>query len=365
MKNTNKSVKKRLTYGLLFWALMLPWALQAKVNNYIGLYVEAGEWSMMPSYNNSQQVSQPVSTELSTELHSTDDAPPSAQTKYKPSLGAAGGLGFLYELQAGRTYKPARFLLDLGVGVQGGWTSYMQSSDMKVVLPDQLDLDEDVFDYVYEVRNRHDQYTNIAVKVPLLFGFQYKRFYMLAGVKVLANIFTMTHITADMDTYGLYKHFDPFRNMPELQFFTDKPLSGGSKTSLNLDVDASFEIGGRIGMLTDETGFDVPQRNVEYRLAAFVDYGLLDLHNSRSLKGFTAPDSYNAEAAYKTTTMIDNLTVNDIMSTQGFADKVNNLMVGIKFTVLFRLPEPGQCVICRDAYLPNYKSGRGGVKYEE
>ena len=82
---------------------------------------------------------------------------------------------------------------------------------------------------------------------------------------------------------------------------------------------------------------------------------------------FTAPDHYNAEEAYKTTTMIDGLEVNDLMSTTGFAKAVNNLVVGIKFTVLFQLPEPGKCVICRDAYRSSARNGgrSRGMKYEE
>jgi hypothetical protein len=92
------------------------------------------------------------------------------------------------------------------------------------------------------------------------------------------------------------------------------------------------------------------------------------------------PSGYNVgETApvYNTTTMIDNLQVNDIMSTQTvntdgtvqpFAKSVNSLMVGIKFTVLFQMPEPGQCVICRDAYGSSIRSRRSssrGMKYEE
>ena len=57
-----------------------------------------------------------------------------------------------------------------------------------------------------------------------------------------------------------------------------------------------------------------------------------------------------------------------VMSTTGFAKAVNNLMIGLKFTILFQLPEPGQCVICRDSYGSSVGKGtvfRGGVHYEE
>ena len=139
-------------------------------------------------------------------------------------------------------------------------------------------------------------------------------------------------------------------------------------------MDLSLEIGGRLGAVNDAVGYDVPKRKIEYRLAAFVDYGLLDIHTNRTLDGLVMPSGYNVgETApvYNTTSMIDNLEMNDIMSTPtGLPSRqsVNNLMLGIKFTVLFQLPEPGQCVICRDAYGTSIRSRRSssrGMKYEE
>jgi hypothetical protein len=333
-----KIVKKHQSYWVLLFALLISSIANAKVNSYVGAYASAGEWSLLPS-----------------------------QSKYSASFGAAGGLGFLYEMQAGPTYSPTRFLFDVGVGVHGGWTSFNQSSSAKTVIENQKDLNGDVFDYVYEVKDRHDQYTNLAVQVPLMIGVQHRKFYMLAGAKVSANVLTKAHTNANITTYGDYKAFDPFYNMPEYQFFNDLPIKKKADASLNLNVDVSLEIGGRFGLVTDAVGYDVPKRKIEYRLAGFVDYGLLDIHKARDLDFFTAPGFYDAEAAYGTTTMVDGLEVNDIMSTSGFAKAVNNLVVGLKFTVLFQLPEQGKCVICRDAYRSSARGGgsRRGMKYEE
>ena len=353
MKNTDYSVKNHRLYGLLLLALLLCGRANAKVNNYIGGYANVGEWSMLPSGSN-----------------------------YTGSLGIAGGVGFLYEMRAGETYSPTRFLLDVGVGAWGGMTSFMQSRDGMDTLFNQQDLQKQSFDYVYDLKGRQDRYNNVAVQVPLMIGVQHRRFYMLVGAKVNASVWTKTQTVAMLNTYGDYTRYGYgiFRNMPEYQFFENKPIQGGVKTSLNLDVDLSFEIGGRLGPVYDAVGYDVPKRKIEYRLAAFVDYGLLDIHTNRTLDGLVMPSGYNVgETApvYNTTSMIDNLQVNDIMSTettnldgtkQPFAKSVNSLMVGIKFTVLFQLPEPGQCVICRDAYGTSIRSRRSssrGMKYEE
>lgn len=341
MKNTNNSVKKLQSYLILFVALFVCSTMNAKVNNYIGAYANFGEWSLLPM-----------------------------DSKYGPSFGVAGGVGFVYELQAGPKYGQTRFLFDVGVGALGGMTSFMQSTNQQMILSNQTDLDGEAFDYVYELKDRQDQYHNIAVQVPLMVGVQHRRFYMLAGVKLAANVWTQTRSQAILNTYGQYAGFDPFTNMPEYQFFNDLPISGGVRTNLNIDLDASLEIGGRLGVYSDAVGFDVPKQKIEYRLAAFVDYGLLDLHVRNQQSALIAPPAYNSGVTYpiyNTTSMVDNLVMNDIMSTEAFARSVNNLMIGLKFTILFQMPEPGQCVICRDSYIGTGRSGgrRSGVKYEE
>ncbi len=362
MKNTNYSVKNRHSYGILLLALLLCGSVSAKVTNFIGASANVGEWSMLPS-----------------------------GSKYTGSLGVAGGVGFVYELRAGETYGTTHFLFDVGVGAWGGMTSFMQSADLSATLRDQEDLQDVKFDYVYELKGRRDRYNNIAAQVPLMVGFQHRRFYMLVGAKLNANVWTKTQTVATLNTYGDYTRHGQgeFRDMPEYQFFKDKSVKGGVQTNLNLDVDVSLEIGGRIGgIVTDAVGFDVPKDRVEFRLAVFADYGLFDLRKKGSSVALGLKDSggsvkplvdpttgtpniqYNVgptAPVYKTTTMIDNLVMNDIMSTEGFADKVNNLMVGLKFTILFRMPEPGKCVICRDAYGSSIGNSvrSGGVKYEE
>ena len=123
LKNTNYSVKKHKTYGIILLALLLCGAASAKVNHYVGGFAQVGEWSLIPS-----------------------------KSDYSGSFGVAGGLGFQYELQAGKTYSPARFLLDVGVGATGGLTAYIQSSNRTETLFDQTGLNHQPFDYVYEIK---------------------------------------------------------------------------------------------------------------------------------------------------------------------------------------------------------------------
>ncbi len=342
------SVKKHLSYIILLFALWLAGSASAKVNNYLGAYVNAGEWSLMPTGSESAF-----------------------------SFGGAGAVGFLYELQAGPTYSPTRFLFDVGLGAQGGTTSFTQAKTDEIILENQFDLDGESFDYVYQAQKRKDAYDNISLQVPLLVGVHHRRFYMLAGAKVNYSLWTQARSSANITTLGRYLDgsdmplFKDFTNMPEYQFFTDLPVNKKEKTKFNLDVAVCLEMGGRLGLITDAVGFDVPKRKVEYRLAGFVEYGLFDIHSQGANSALETPSTYSTDPSsasyvYNTTSMVDDLKMHNIMSTTGFAKAVNNIFFGLKFTVLFQLPEPGQCVICRDGYVRMSARGSGGgVKYEE
>jgi hypothetical protein len=342
LKNTNILVKKHQSYGILLLALLFSGTVSAKLNQFVGASAQFGEWSLMPS-----------------------------QSKYATSLGMAGGLGVHYELQANNGFHPEQFLFNIGLTVTGGKTTFNRKSNYLVIHP-SYDLQEDLFDYVYDVRDRTDGYTTMALQLPVMVGMQYGRFYFLGGLKLYANMMTRAYSTATLTTYGRYMEWGEFRHMPEYQFFDDVPFKANIKTNLNIDLDASLEIGARLGIINYAEGFDVPKRTVEYRIAVFADYGLLDVHSDRKKNVFDVPD-YDTNPAsptyiYNKRTMIDLLAMNDIMSTKGFARRVNNLVVGVKFTVLFQLPKRHDCVICHDGYHSTVRSNggrRGGVKYEE
>ncbi len=325
-------VKNSLKYSLIAVWLMIGSAFavarNTEVKHLLGVSAEVGEWSLLPQNSN---------------LNS--------------SLGGAGSVGFVYDLQAGH------FLLDCGVGVTGGQTTF-KVPDWSYTFADQTDSEGDMFDYVCSVNKRTDAYSNIALKVPLLLGGQYKRFYALAGVKFGFNAFTQTGMTANLSAYGQYFQyvngqkvymFDRFFDTPPYtdEFFANRELKSSEKTSFNVNLDVSVEIGARLGFMTDHTGFDVPKSKVQYRLAVFADYGVLDLHKAQ---GYSAVDvnSQNVGGSENA------LQMHNILSTENVASAVNNLLVGIKFTVLFELPQTKGCIICRDGYTGFSANNRKG-----
>ena len=388
LKNTNYLVKKRLTYLVLLLMLLFSGSLMAEINHFAGISLNAGEWSLLPLQKSGANIVGTPSPTGNTAAGSV---------KYKPSLGAAGGLAFQYELQyKAHAYSPASLLFDIGLGAEGGWTSYLESTNMLDSVTG-VDFDGSPLWYFYDVQNRHDQYINVAVQIPIMIGVQYRHFYGLAGVKVYANTFTKTRSTGELTTFARfddvtlpepYTHLSDFRDMPEYQFVTGYPIpesglvtrglvtdptTGKKSFTMDIDIAASLELGYRLGFITDEKGFDIPKRKTEYRIAAFADFGIFDWHKAGNEKAVIIPGgTYNAQEAYSADgsnkSMLEGVVLNDIMQTPVFADKiVHNLIAGIKFTILFELPKPGECVICRDSYQSTAKlGGRGrGVKYEE
>ena len=331
MKNTNKIVKIVQRYLILSLLAVFSVAANAQIKNHIGLWGEVGEWSLLP------QASQ-----------------------YPNSLGVAGGLGLMYDLQ----YKK-HLIFDIGVGVNYGMTSFNRSSSAADTLFNQVDLQGESFNYVYQINDRHDQYRNMMIQVPVMIGGQWGRFYGLVGVKAGLSLLTKSFSKANITTFGDYAFFDDFKSMPEYQFFDNVPFEKSFDAKFRFNLDVSAEIGLRLGFLTDLRGFDVPKSKVQYRLGLFADYGLLDIHTADNRTALTLPSGYNTgETApvYGTRTMLDNITMNDVMTTSGFASAVHNLLVGVKFTVLFELPEPRQCVICRDQSLFRSAPVKRGTK---
>ncbi|MBR1878029.1 MAG: hypothetical protein IJ814_03370 [Paludibacteraceae bacterium] len=347
-------MKKLSSYIILLVAVLISGTAKADIKHYIGAQINGGEWSLW------------------------DNAGP---TGNDVSYGAAGALGFNYEMQVGPTYGQTRFLLNVGLSAQAGMTVFISKRNFTCTLPGQKDSQNDDFTYVYELSNRRDRYNKLVAQVPILVGVQHKRFYMLAGVKLGYNALGTYKTQGQLTTYGRYDQFiDPITKFPVTQFYDEPQLvSKDGKSTINpISVDATIEMGGRIGFLTNDKGYDVPKRIIEYRMAVFADYGV-----------FGYAKWYSNDAAFmvpkgttysETTDMRDFVAIHDVLSSRDYipsnvkhnvkeGDFIgHNIMIGLKFTVLFLMPDKGKCVLCNDNYNGSSRrssGGRRGVKYEE
>ena len=297
--------------------------LQAQVSHYLGWWGQAGEYSFVPKYEKSP---------------STLDV--------KSSLGAAGGLGFMYELRAGK-----HFLLDVGLGASTGLTRF-KMPDMEFILYDKLDSEGDALNLVYNVDKRKDMYWNTSLQVPLLVGGQWGKFYFLAGAKFDMALYTQSTVKSLMSVKPEYMVYFPMDENPTKGYVKNVPRRTQEKKSFYPTVTASVELGMRLGPVYKETGYDVPKQKIQYRIGFFADYGVLDIHRVGTEPLLKVPDFgkvYPNEAAgfdpFKDIVTTDVMS-SDMMKTAKAA--FYPLTLGVKFTMLFQLPEKKSCVICRE-----------------
>ena len=305
---------KRLLHIFFLFAICL--AAEAQVKNYIFVSGQVGEASY-------QYQIEDVSSRM--------------------SGGFGAGVHAGYEMRAGA------FLLDAGVGFNATH-SIVNVGSKQETLQDMTDDDPisggDKFDYVYHQTDRRDSYTNFSLQVPVMIGAAAKHFYFLAGAKLDMSLIALSSAKAVISSEMNYHDLpSPSPLMPNHGSFSDyqvsqKPMSVQFKPQ----VMASAEIGYRFVDVASGTGWDVPKEKNYWRVALFVDYGLLDMHKKGENDDISLPQTYSIDG-------MKDISINHIFSTKAAADhKVNNLMIGVKATYLFQLPEKRACVVCKDAY---------------
>ena len=307
-----KEVKICMLFAVMV-ALVAP--VSAQVTHYLGAWAHGGEYSYLARLDRTN-------------------------FDMKSSLGGGGGLGFVYEMRAGE-----HFLLDVGVGANSAWTRF-KVPDRQYVLHNVVDSEGEVFDFVYDVTTRRDAYWTTSVQVPLMVGGQWGRFYFLAGAKFDMALYVPVTMKANISTIGDYpQYITPLRNIPAQGFVDNMAWDQKGMVSFKPNVTASTEIGCRLGDVYKEKGFDVPSQKIQYRLAVFADYGVIDPHTSNGMQLMHVPATYNPKAP------LSGLMASDVMSCQeleAIQSHFYTFMIGVKFTVLFRMPEKKSCVICRD-----------------
>lgn len=119
--------------ALLIACMVVGMSLFAQVKNYITLWGDLGEASLLSDISNVQNGA---------------------------SLGVGGGIGVGYELYANR------FLLDVGVGINVSHSAF-SLNPYAYTLPDQTDSEGDRFNYIFTLNDRQDAYTNTSLQIPL------------------------------------------------------------------------------------------------------------------------------------------------------------------------------------------------------
>ena len=309
-------MNKKLVLTIALLAVILPANAWVRTSHYIQLWGEAG----------ARQYTGNI-------LHST------------PQLGVFGDVGFGYEFRANW------FVINTGIGF--GVPSFRLRVDDMTSSFYGPDDEGDYRNYNYVQTWRSEIYNGFSAQVPLMIGIQLNKFYMLLGVKGDFNLWTVSHVRANIAAQGDYDDFiDPFVNMPEHTYYSGTSVRQQHGLRIKPNLDASIELGWRFGNATLATGYDMHKSKWQYRLGFFFDYGLFNIA--------PAPIYYRGiiDLPDNTTAGLNDIELHDVLATHGWVQKLNDFTVGVKFTALFNVTKWWSCKIC-DQASPRSKPMKG------
>lgn len=297
---------KRTTAILLYCLVLLPLAAKTDVK-----------------YNSRHYITAEGGVGYSALMHTIDNA---------PWKGLAGG-----NLQVGYEWKYKRFLLHTGVelssvnsvSVRGDFPETLNFLYQDALLPEGVLLTR-TFDFV---NFRERQYLG-QLSIPLMAGARFGRFYFLAGAKLGWGVWHSAKTTASLTTTTI----DPtligtMHDILPLDMYTGeveahRPFA--IKAGIP-NVMASAELGLYLDDWMPKTARALDNKRkspVSYRVSLFCDYGVTSCALAEHVTELV-------EVGYPRKTEI-----NTLWSTA--ASKVNSLLVGAKFAVLFQVSKEPQ-----------------------
>ncbi len=253
------------------------------------------------------------------------------------SLGVGGGIGVGYELK----YDALLFDIGLSFNMTHSIANVGRLDTVFAGMKDDDPWGSDKFDYVYHQTQRKDAYSNLSLQVPIMIGAMFKRFYFLAGAKLDLSVMARAKAKAIISSEADYEAYGIAPPMSHIPTFNNYPFIQRTSVKFQPQVMVSAEIGWRLGEIATGTGYDVPKAKRYWRIALFADYGLMNMLDKS--------DNPIIEFNQASSGDMKDIKLHNIFSTSD-AVKVQNLMVGVKATYVFQLPEQKACTVCRDAY---------------
>ena len=266
-------------------------------------------------------------------------------TGAKAAIGGGGALGLGYE------YRASRFLLQTGLGARYTNTG-LKINDGNYDIFGQFDSENwEIEKFQYRERDRRDSYNQVALQVPILVGAHFDVFYFLVGAKLGVNVYNQTKATGNYRTLGYYDQFiDPFENMDNHKFYKEGPVTTTSTNPLSINVAASAELGAEFKLSSQRGG------SKKYlRVAAFVDFNLLDDTKKSANALITVP------ATYAGISKLQDIKQVDYLHSSSATNPLRQLFAGVKLTFLISSKVHYDCVICQPGY-PSDRDRRRGSR---
>ena len=245
--------------------------------------------------------------------------------------GGGGMIGFGYEWQ----YK--RFILDVGPEFRA-----FSSSD-KILLDSPYNVDYIYTDvlgswpmtnhYQFEKNYRENNVVG-QIMLPVMFGAKFEYWYFLAGAKVGYTLFDFWHQRGDLttsvtDRMAIEDWYDLSEQYTTTPYHQRNSDPGKVANKFGLDVAVTAEVGVNIeDFLSSAWNNDNNKRRFPYhfRVAAFVDYGVLNLNVTQGT-ALVAADATS-------------VTTGSLHASEWATSPVNSLLVGVKGTFLLQLNKP-------------------------
>ncbi len=245
--------------------------------------------------------------------------------------GGGGMIGFGYEWQ----YK--RFILDVGPEFRA-----FSSSD-KILLDSPYNVDYIYTDvlgswpmtnhYQFEKNYRENNVVG-QIMLPVMFGAKFEYWYFLAGAKVGYTLFDFWHQRGDLttsvtDRMAIEDWYDLSEQYTTAPYHQRNSDPGKVANKFGLDVAVTAEVGVNVeDFLSSAWNNDNNKRRFPYhfRVAAFVDYGVLNLNVTQGTALVTADAT--------------SVTTGSLHASEWATSPVNSLLVGVKGTFLLQLNKP-------------------------
>ena len=245
--------------------------------------------------------------------------------------GGGGMIGFGYEWQ----YK--RFILDVGPEFRA-----FSSSD-KILLDSPYNVDYIYTDvlgswpmtnhYQFEKNYRENNVVG-QIMLPVMFGAKFEYWYFLAGAKVGYTLFDFWHPRGDLttsvtDRMAIEDWYDLSEQYTTAPYHQRNSDPGKVANKFGLDVAVTAEVGVNVeDFLSSAWNNDNNKRRFPYhfRVAAFVDYGVLNLNVTQGT-ALVAADATS-------------VTTGSLHASEWATSPVNSLLVGVKGTFLLQLNKP-------------------------
>ncbi len=252
--------------------------------------------------------------------------------KQSPRLnGVNGDIDFVYQL------RHRHFLFMIGVG---GNMNYNQVNiPLKRQIWEQIfDTDGDKCDLYFDFNPNRTKTTEVAFSAPILMGGQWGGIYFMAGAKLRVKVWNQTHITSEYTIQAQYPFYNSLlHDMPEHYLVSN---IANNETVKNTTM--RF-----LGAVTGEIGVDVTHyahyKKAICKLGLYVDY-TPNLQSAAKL-------AYNSSNYIgNTTEMLYNSTEIPTQWRQYVHDKsvLQQIGIGLKLTVLFKMPEVVRNCRCAD-----------------